>query len=1167
MNTSALKSFAPAVRTQLMEAVTRKLDYVLTADTPDLRQAAAQVSALRREASKDRKGLIERVAYTWFNRLTALRFLDAQEGWHPFKARVLTPATAEETQPELLKLFRSGTLPAELHPHTDLQRLNDLLDGRLPTAIAGAEPQGEVYRHLVLAACRFYHALLPNLFEAINDETELLLPDDLLTATSVAEGFRTEISDVDCAEKVENEKPRANVEILGWLYQFYISERKDQVMARKSAVPTEDIPAVTQLFTPHWIVRYLVENSLGRLWMQNRPNSRLIDHMPYYIEDSGQGSVPSGQNESHANQDLQRPDCVAESHGPSGGDSSPQQIISPGGTLRADQPDPAGSGIGAVEHRGGASTADHGGVQELSLDLPGLTGRSGDATLPGDSLRVSNPTTGRSGFDPTRGNLQNAVESPLKTDHWPLTTDHSAAGGSASEAFLKIERPEDIRLCDPAVGSAHMLTYAFDLLYLIYAEEGYAPTEIPALILRHNLHGLEICPRAAQLAELALVFKAREKDRSFFRKQQVASGQWSVAGKMQRPHIIELRDVRFEEGELPVQWLVASGQWPAGKVPSKADILHDLHLFTDAKNFGSLLQPKLSAEQLSFLKQRVTDHWPLTTDPLFSNAVREHVLRVLEQAEALTQRYHVVVANPPYMGFKQMNSALRSFGEREFKGMARDLFGMFIQRCQELGFPKSYVAMITMDSWMYGDDHTDLREWIYENLACSSMLHLGPRAFDEIDGEVVQVTSFVFDNRTELTHRADYFRLVSLKPSAAKEQAFLARQYHYRATFESFADVPRKIMAYQATERTLNTFRCGRPLREVAEAFTGLQTGDNPRFIHYWFEVSRSEIAFSCANREAANATGRRWFPYVKGSDFRKWFGNNVCVLDWFEDGKDIWNHPSSTVRNSQYYFQEGLAYNNIANSFSVRHVDEGFICDQKNSMFFGDSSEGLQLALGFLNSPLVAPYLDILSPKDFNPGSLKVVPTLFEKCDKRTIGNVVQELIDLARADWDNFETSWDFRDHPLLRSGQPSVASGQYDQPLATGHLPLTTNLKGRTLEESWINWKRYCDSAIQRMQELETENNRLFIAAYGLDGELQPEVPEAQITLARAEARRDMAAFLSYAVGCMMGRYSLSAPGLILANAGDTVEAYWKKVASVQWPVASDNGAAGSLLATGH
>ncbi|MDQ3607215.1 MAG: BREX-1 system adenine-specific DNA-methyltransferase PglX, partial [Gemmatimonadota bacterium] len=349
MNTSTLKSFAPAVRRQLMEAVGRKLDVVLAAQTPDyLTTYASQVSALRRLAQTDRVGLIERVAYTWFNRLAALRYLDAR-GWHPFRARVLTQATPEETQPDLLRLMRTGALPEELHRHTNVARLNDLLDGRIPSN----DPQGEVYRHLVLAACRFYHALLPDLFERLDDETELLLPDDLLTEHSVAQGFRTRIADEDCAE----------VELLGWLYQFYISEKKDAVMARKSAVPSEDIPAVTQLFTPHWIVRYLVENGLGRLWLLNRPNSQLRERMPYYIE------------------------------------------------------------------------------------------------------------------------------------------------GEAETDFLRITRPEEIRLIDPAVGSGHMLTYAFDLVYAIYEEEGYAPSEIAGLILKHNLYGVDIDPRAAQLASLALVLK------------------------------------------------------------------------------------------------------------------------------------------------------------------------------------------------------------------------------------------------------------------------------------------------------------------------------------------------------------------------------------------------------------------------------------------------------------------------------------------------------------------------------------------------------------------------------------------------------------------------------------------------------------------------------------
>ena len=445
-----------------MEAVTRKLDFALSAKTPDfLTTYAPQVAALRKLEAADRKGLIERVAYTWFNRLAALRFMDAR-GWHPFRARVLTAASAEETQPELLKLTRTGALPAELQSHTNPSRLNDLLDGKIPSPDA----QGEVYRSLVLAACHFYHAFLPDIFEKLDDETELLLPDDLLTEHSIVHGFRTEISDECCGE----------VELLGWLYQFYISEKKDQVMARKSAVPTEDIPAVTQLFTPHWIVRYLVENSLGRLWLLNHPQSQLREHMPYYIE--------------------------------------------------------------------------------------------------GEEV---------------------------------------ATGGSPD--FLKITKPEEIRLLDPASGSGHMLTYAFDLLVLIYEEEGYAPNDIPGLILRHNLCGLEICPRAAQLAELALVFKAREKSRRFFQPEHLV-----------RPNIIELREVRFGEGELSA-YFKALGVQPSAIHPQLAKLLYQ---FEEAKNFGSLIQPCMKQSEIQSVRSAIS-HLPSTNRDLMVGAIHAKVLRVLEQ--------------------------------------------------------------------------------------------------------------------------------------------------------------------------------------------------------------------------------------------------------------------------------------------------------------------------------------------------------------------------------------------------------------------------------------------------------------------------------------------------------------------------------------------------------
>ena len=969
MNTSALKTFAPAVRQQLMEAVTRKLDFALTAQTPDyLTTFAPQVAALRKLAQADRSGLIERVAYTWFNRFAALRFMDAR-GWHPFRARVLTPASAAETQPELLKVTRTGALPEELKSHTDPARLNDLLDGRIPSP----DPQGEVYRHLVLAACRFYHALLPNLFEKLDDETELLLPDDLLTEHSVVHGFRTEISDEDCGDG-----QRANVEILGWLYQFYISERKDQVMARKSAVPTEDIPAVTQLFTPHWIVRYLVENSLGRLWLLNRPGSRLREHMPYYIE--GEKDAP---------------------------------------------------------------------------------------------------------------------------------------GGSPDD-FLKITRPEEIRLCDPAVGSGHMLTYAFDLLTLIYEEEGYAPTEIPALILRHNLHGLEICPRAAQLAELALVFKAREKSRRFFQPEHLV-----------RPRIIELRDVRFAENELR-DYIHALGLGDLFNQP----MLRLLHQFEEAKNFGSLIQPCLNERSIAEVLGAIE-----AIDlggQLFLIETQLKILRVLEQAEALTQRYHVVVANPPYLNEGNMNALMKVFAGKTYPDSKADLFAMFIQRNLCLTLRDGLVGMITMQSWMFISTYQRLRLRILDDSFFACMGHLGPRAFDSISGEVVQTTMFVVQNASRPGRKSVFQNLVAGRSESEKEAVCLRGENLFEIDQSTLKQIGGNPICYWVSSAVRNAFVSLPKLSDCAEPRVGLQTSNNQRFIRLWHEIGLGNSSLSEMSKYAeAIKAGKKWFPHNKGGENLKWYGSNAHVVNWRENGKDIKDEKAENLRlgliekknsecwNSEFYFREGITWTRMSSGkIRIRFSPRGFVFDTAAPTIFSDEESGL-FFLGLLNSAVAQAFAEILNPTlSFQSGDIRRIPVVNDRSffDPST----VRDILAAYRADWDNFETSWDFRDQPLLRPG-----------------------LKSATLEASWRNWEAQSTAAIRRMQELETENNRLFIAAYGLDGELQPEVPEAQITLARAEARRDMAAFLSYAVGCMMGRYSPDHPGLILANAGDTLREFLEKV----------------------
>ena len=959
MNHSVLKPFAQTARRELRKQIELRLDYVLRTDSVELRQRAGQVKALRDALTLEgRDILVERVAYTWFNRLAALRFMDAN-GYHPFGARVVTAATEQETLPEVLQQARAGVLDADLRAQLDTA---DMFDGVLSGTIPTASKEGTAYRMLLVAACHYYHQLMPFLFEKLGDATELLLPEDLLTEQSVAYSFRTELTDADCRD----------VEVIGWLYQYYISEKKDAVMARNDAVPTEDIPAVTQLFTPHWIVRYLVENSLGRLWLLNRPGSRLREKMPYYIE------------------------------------------------------------------------------------------------------------------------------------------------GEAETEFLKITKPEEIKLLDPAGGSGHMLTYAYDLLYAIYEEEGYDAPEIPGLILKYNLHGIDICDRAAGLAAFALVMKARGSDSRFFRR-------------FVSPQVIALQDVRFEEGELSA-YFKALGFQPSAL---HSDFNRLLHQFEEAKNFGSLIHPCLSEEQIRQTRTKVTDlQAKIESGELIASATYDKILRVLTQAEALSSQYHVAVANPPYMGAANFNPPLGLFAQNQYPRSQADLFSMFIERCLQLVQRRGYGGLITMHSWMFISSFDELRRGLVTEHSLNSMLHLGPRAFDSIGGEVVQTTAFVLQSQVFTEKTAVFKRLVKGASEAEKQAMFYVGENEFVVSVSSFEGVPGRPFAYWASPSLLKSFQAGSVLKSLGKPRKGLVTLDDRRFTKNWWEVSYGNFGVGYENRNAANNSGKKWFPINKGGGFRKWSGFAEQVINWANDGRELKSFIISRygggsytkeIRSEEYYFRPAITWGKINTaSPSFRFSPTGFIMGDAGPCIFIDSD--LHPILGLLNSKVSHAIIELLSPTvNAGSGDISKIPIIFSK-NKSEHAQIVTTAIDLARDDWDNFETSWDFHHLPLLKSG-----------------------LKRATLEESWQAWEVQSKAAITYMQELETENNRLYIAAYGLDKELQPEVPENQITLARADVRKDVASFLSYAVGCMMGRYSLDQPGLILADAGSAVADYSAKIPS--------------------
>ena len=973
MNLTRLKTYAPAARNALITAVTRRaatlgiqpgrVDQVT--ESGDVALIGGQpfprsIVPLRKQLINliQRDGFdhtMEAMAYTWFNRLVALRFMELHDGYLDHGYRVLS--------------HPQGTPLPEILQHAEHISLKGLDRDEVIRLKLDGNRDEELYRLLLLAQCAELNQILPDVFSKLDDATILLLPDNLLHSDSV-------IRQLVAGSDVEDWQ---QVEVLGWLYQFYISEKKDAVMARKSAVPTDDIPAVTQLFTPHWIVRYLVENSLGRLWLLNRPNSKLREHMSYYIE------------------------------------------------------------------------------------------------------------------------------------------------GEAETDFLKITNPEEIKLLDPAVGSGHMLTYAFDLFVLIYEEEGYTANDIPGLILKHNLHGTEICPRAAQLAELALVFKAREKSRRFFQPEHLV-----------RPRIIELRDVRFDDGELQAYFKALDCQ-PSALHPQLAKLLHQ---FEESKNFGSLIQPCLMEAEVQSLRSAIQNSKSIIQNSdLMVGATHLKVLRVLEQAEALTQRYHVVVANPPYMGAKQLNDALRAHAKLRFPDSKSDIFAMFIERGFDLLKPSGFSAMVTMQSWMFLSSYEELRQKLLQTHALQSLLHMGNMVMGIAFGTVAAVW-----RKGRLATAKGYYCYVEWHdltdegepssfppPNSRNKQSAEPALRHYEVASAEFRKLPGSPIAYWITERLRVVFENGIPLGSKSQPRQGLATGENAKFVRCWHEVNSGNTALVISSREEAVASGKRWFPYNKGGEFQRWYGNQEFVVNWSRDGEEIRGFVDENGRlrsrpqNIEHFFQPSVSWSKISSGLpAFRLFPQGFIFDVAGTSIFSNSHNESLDVLGFANSLVAQVILKTISPTlNFEVGHIASLPLL---SDSRSSSHrdLIEELVALARADWDNFETSWDFRDQPLLRPG-----------------------LKGATLEASWRNWEAQSTAAIRRMQELETENNRLFIAAYGLEGELNPEVPEKEITLARADVKKDMAAFLSYAVGCMMGRYSPDHPGLILANAGDTLENFRSKI----------------------
>jgi hypothetical protein len=798
---------------------------------------------------------------------------------------------------------------------------------------------------LLIAQCNALHAAMPFLFERIDDETELLLPDNLLHSDSLIRKLVNGIDEEDWQE----------VEIIGWLYQFYISEKKDQVIGK--VVKSEDIPAATQLFTPNWIVKYLVQNSLGRQWMATYPNSPLKQQMAYYIEPAEQ-------------------------------------------------------------------------TPEVQAQLTAITPES--------------------------------------------------------------LNPEELTLLDPACGSGHILVEAYDLFKAIYQERGYRARDIPSLILQKNLYGLEIDDRAAQLAAFALMMKARADDRRIFSsgvQPHVLAIQESQGLDVKK--ITETLNVPIEQGKK----IDLSGDI------AQADIAHLINLFEHGKTFGSLIRvPNELAEKLSAIAKRLKE--TLGNGDMFSQPILRVVQPIVEQARILSGKYAAVVANPPYLNSSAMDSRLKVFVSEKFPDTKSDLFSVFIERNCELAMPTGFIGFMTPFVWMFLKSYERLRELVVEKKSINSLVHPEYHAF--FDSAYVPICSFVLRNCL-VEETGEYFDLsrfygAELQPVKFREALDNPNcGWRYSMPSHEFVKIPGRPIAYWVSNRIHKVFTESKLLSELARIGKGLDTGDNELFLRLWHEV---------------DADMDYWHPCLKGGPFRKWYGNNTYLINWQDNGKVLRDFPKSNLRNADCYFLPGITWTRVSSSSTAfRYFGSGFVFESTGPCIFSKHCDD-NILIAFLNSNVVSYLLRIIAPTlDFQSGHISSLPIISGFSDLTDAKAISTKCVEIARADWDSSETSWDFGELPMLKA-----------------------KLRAGTVKGAHDAWKCLCQERIDEMQQLEEKSNQLFIEAYGLQDEIFPEVPREQITLYRPNREEDTRRLLSYAIGCMMGRYSLDKPGLIYAHSGN-------------------------------
>lgn len=830
MNDSAIKTFCVQAREKLEQGVELRMQkYGIAAEgvpnaaadavgalplSPIEREQRAELLQLQAklgegDAAHGNARLKERAAYTWFNRMVAIRFMELRD-FLPSRVRMFSRpdgSFGSQAVDEALDLEIEG------------------LDAARVLQLKQASDDEALFRYLFLAQCQELASCIPNVFEPVDSALELLLPDKLMARDGVAQAM---------VEDIPEEDWLTHVEILGWMYQYYNSQAKDDFFKSKAKATADTLPVATQLFTPGWIVRYMVENSLGRLWMLNNPQSGLRERMEYYIE-----------------------------------------------------PD-----------------AEH-------------------------------------------------------------------------EDFIRINGPEEITLCDPACGSGHILVYAFDLLFAMYEERGYREREIPQLILQNNLTGLEIDPRAAQIASLALAMCAREHDRRFF-------------GRGVQANINVVAPVHIGGEELPATA-------PLLGQPQLMDALAHLD------EIGSLLNP--TEAELEAVSATADQLARVASSDMFAASAAEKLQQAKATCELLAKRYTCVVANPPYMGSSSFSPFMSRWVKKNYPDVKSDLCTCFIERGFDLVQRQGYSAMVTMASWMFLGSFEKMRNQIIDKKGIVALLYMGH-----------MVMHIAFNTCATVFYNSESDGLGAFTKISASDldgdipRAFPAgSEKIYRRDADAFKQIPGTPIAYWASDGVLRAFKNGKRLSSLIEARQGFTSGNNEQFLRLWFEPSMKNTSFV--------STTTRWFPCDKGGNYRKWYGNNEYVADWQDDGKRLKGFPGSTLRNSQYYLLPAFSWSDVSSAFiAARYKPAGFVFEHCSDSLFGDL-EQIKLFGAFLNSSTAADFLKLLSPSmKFEVGQIRQLPVCFEVSERTDVLSLVDQLIQRSQSDWDSFETSWDFKHHPLV-------------------------------------------------------------------------------------------------------------------------------------------------------